>query len=91
MTDGCPRNTDICMRTTLQLDDRVVEGAKRYAAREGTTLTAVIERALRQFLAANRQPRPPFKLSLRARSTGPLPGVDLDDRDALYERMDGRT
>lgn len=75
------------MRTTLNLDDRIVEAAKRHAAREGTTLTEVIDRALRQFLAQQRGRAAPFRLQLHTRDTKVLPGVDLEDRDALYELL----
>jgi hypothetical protein len=34
------------MRTTLDLEDAVLERARRRASREGTTLTAIVERAL---------------------------------------------
>jgi hypothetical protein len=78
------------MRTTLNLDDRLVAAAKRYAAREGSTLTAVIDAALRQFLAPSRRPSRSFRLDLKVRSTTALPGVDLEDRNALYDLMEGR-
>jgi hypothetical protein len=80
----------ICMRTTLNLDDRIVEAAKRYAAREGTSLTAVIDRALRQFLASQRRTPHDFRLELKIRSTRVRPGVDMEDRDALYDLMEER-
>jgi hypothetical protein len=80
----------VCMRTTLNLDDRLVEAAKRRAARERTTLTAVIDAALRQYLAPARRPSRPFRLDLKVRSTKALPGVDLEDRGALYDLMEGR-
>jgi hypothetical protein len=78
------------MRTTLVLDDRIVTEAKRYARREGTTLTAVIDAALRQFLATRRMPKTDFRLALQVHSSKVLPGVDIEDRDSLYEVMEGR-
>jgi hypothetical protein len=78
------------MRTTLDLDEVLIRAAKRRATDEGTTLTAVIEEALRQYLA----PAPPggrrFRLKLLTKRGRPVPGVNLADRDALYERMEGR-
>jgi hypothetical protein len=76
------------MKTTLYLDDRVAGSAKKYAEAHGTTLTSVINTALRQFLARSREPKGEFKLELHTRDTGPLPGVDIEDRDALYDLMD---
>jgi hypothetical protein len=78
------------MRTTLDLDDTLIRKAKGRAAAEGSTLTAVIEEALRRYLA----PAPPatrrFRLKLLTRRGRPVPGVDVADRDRLYERMEGR-
>jgi hypothetical protein len=76
------------MKTTLHLDDRVAAAAKRHAESQGTTLTAVINSALRQYLASSRRPKQKFKLELQSRKTGPLPGVDLEDRASLYDLMD---
>ena len=78
------------MRTTLALDDRLLRAAKKQAAEEGTTLTRVIEEALRQHLAARKQPRKPFRLRLLTKRGRLVPGVNLADRDALYDRMEGR-
>lgn len=80
----------LCMRTTLDLNDRLVERAKQHAAREGTTLTAVVERALRGLLAP-RRPRRTYRLQWRPERGRLQPGVRLDDRDALFDLMDGRS
>ncbi len=78
------------MKTTLHLDDRVAKAVKRHAETHGTTLTAVINTALRQFLARSREPKKGYKLELQTRPTGALPGVDIENRDALYDLMDDR-
>jgi hypothetical protein len=67
------------MRTTLDLDETLIRKAKRRAADEGTTLTAVLEEALRQYLA----PRPAgraYRLKLLTKRGRPVPGVNLADR-----------
>jgi hypothetical protein len=79
------------MRTTLVLDDHLVRKLKKRAADEGRTLTAVIEEALRQYLAPPRPSGRPFKLRLVTKKGRLVPGVDLTDRNALYERMEGRS
>lgn len=82
-----------CMRTTIRLDDRLLRELKQHAARHGRTLTAVVEEALRQFLARSEQrtPRKPFKvLTFKGQPTGLRPGVDLDDTAALIDIMEGR-
>lgn len=80
------------MRTTIRLDERLLREAKQFAAKNGRTLTAVIDDALRQLLA--RAEARPAKRAFRIRpfkGTGLAPGVDLDDSAALLERMERRT
>ena len=78
------------MKTTLNVDDRLIRAAKARAAEEGETLTRLVERALRDYLHAPRTPMRSFRAALLTRRGRPVAGVDLDDRDALYERMDAR-
>jgi len=40
------------MRTTLVLEDQLFKSAKRTASQEGTTLSEVVNRALRRYLFA---------------------------------------
>lgn len=77
------------MKTTLQFDDALIRLAKRRAADEGTTLTRIIEQALRRYLGPQK-PRQRFRLNLLIKRGRPVPGIDLADRDELYERMEGR-
>ncbi len=79
-----------CMRTTLDLEDELVRAAKLKAVETDSTLTRVIEDALRQSLARDAEPEEPFKLRWGTVKGRLLPGVDLTDRDSLYERMEGR-
>jgi hypothetical protein len=76
------------VRTTLNLDDRLVQRAKREAASRGTTLTELIEMALQALLSTERVPR--RKLALPV-TEGRAPVVDVADREALYDLMDGRS
>jgi hypothetical protein len=78
------------MRTTLDLDDELLRATKRLAAERGTTLTALLEEALRLLLANRSRRKPPFRLRLLIKKGTALPGFDLADRDSLYERMEGR-
>ncbi|MXY23904.1 MAG: hypothetical protein F4Y45_05210 [Acidobacteria bacterium] len=88
LTDLCTTATDICMRTTLALDDHLFREAKARAARDGETLTRLVERAVRQYLRNQPEPREPYRLELIISEGSPTPGVNLDDRDALYEWME---
>ena len=81
------------MRTTLDIDDTLLQKAKARARQTRKTLTAVIEEALRQTLTGAPPPgaQPVHKLSLKIVKGALLPGVDISDRDSLYERMEGRS
>lgn len=77
------------MRTTIRIDDQLLKEAKKLALRRGTSLTAVIEDALREALARQRKPekREPARL-VTFDGNGLLPGVDLDDSAALLDVME---
>jgi hypothetical protein len=75
------------MKTTLNIDDKVMVKLKREAARQGRTMSDLVETALRLLLRARPSqdeipPLPTFS------SGGTL--VDVADRDALYQAMEGR-
>ena len=75
------------MKTTLNIDDAVMAQLKREAARQGRTMSELVETALRLLFRAPRTagdlpPLPKFH------SGGAL--VDVSDRDALYQAMEGR-
>ena len=77
------------MKTTLNFDDGLIRAAKVRAAGDGETLTCLINRAVRQYLATTEPPKEPFKLKLFTKSGRLLPGVNLEDRKSLYDIMDG--
>lgn len=78
------------MRTTLDFDDRLLREAKKRAAEEGETLTRLLEKALRNYLRPQKNQDKPFRLQLLTKKGRVVPGVNWDDRDSLYERMEGR-
>ncbi len=84
------RDTYFCMKTTLNFDDRLLRAAKARAAQDGDTLTRLIERALRNYLRPARERPTGFHVELLTKRGAPFTGVDLDDRNALHEKMDGR-
>ena len=79
------------MRTTVRLDDALLDGARREAARRRTTLTALIEQGLRLVLLRSLRPesRPRVQLPVSRRGGGTLPGVDISDSADLLDRMEG--
>ena len=76
------------MKTTLNFDDRLIRAAKARAAQDGETLTRLVERALYDYLQAPRASSRSFRVELLTKRGRPVAGVNLDDRDMLYERMD---
>ena len=75
------------MKTTLNIDDTVMAQLKREAARQGRTMSELVETALRSLFQSRKKasdlpPLPMFN------SGGAL--VDIADRDALYQAMEGR-
>jgi hypothetical protein len=78
------------MRTTLEISDEIFRQLKRKAADEGATMRQVVDNALRMYLAKPK-PRKGYRLRWRSERGRILPGVRLDDRDALFDIMDGRS
>ena len=77
------------MRTTLDINEELLRQAKRRAADEGSSLRSVVEQALRTFLAPRRRGAG-YRLEWRTERGTLQPGVGLDDRDALFDLMEGR-
>jgi ribbon-helix-helix CopG family protein len=73
------------MKTTLNIDDTVMAELKREAARQGRTMSELVESALRLLL--HRKPERPVPLPT-FHSGGAL--LDIADRDVLYQAMEGR-
>ncbi len=73
----------------MRLDDDLLTAVKRRAATEHTTITALIEDALRELLA-RRPASADRRLALDPVGDAvTLPGVDLDDSGSLRDLMDG--
>lgn len=75
------------MKTTLNLDDRVLRQAKERAARDGMTLTAFVENALKAKLLQEQQ-RIPYRFDPKIVTGTRPPNVDISERDALYDVID---
>lgn len=75
------------MKTTLNIDDSIMARLKREAARRGCTMSELVESALR-LLFQSQKIRPELPPLPTFKSGGPL--VDIADRDALYQAMEGR-
>jgi hypothetical protein len=77
------------MRTTLTLDDDVMKAARRRAREQDRPLKEVINDALRLGLTMGEASRPSaYTFRLKTVDGRALPGVDLADRDKLFDLMD---
>jgi hypothetical protein len=75
------------MKTTLNIDDTVMADLKREAARQGRTMSELVETALRLMLNSSRKQKAPPPLPT-FNGGGQLVGIA--DRDALYDAMERR-
>jgi hypothetical protein len=75
------------MKTTLNIDDSVMTSLKKEAARRGCSMSELVESALRLLLRASKE-RHPLPVLPKFKSGGAL--VDVSDREALYQAMEGR-
>jgi hypothetical protein len=80
------------MRTTVRLDERLLERARKEAERRGATLTSLIEEGLQLVLRRplKQSDRPHVDLPECRAGGGTQPGVDLNDSAALLDRMEER-
>lgn len=87
------------MRTTVDLDERLLERAKRLAASNGQTLGALLSTALASYLATRaRRTSSPFELIVRGRPGGRAPTAqeiaeieEDEDRASLRLPRSGRS
>ncbi len=80
------------MRTTISIEDSLLEQARELSRQRSCSLREVIEEALRVSFAENRKASLPHKsMPLKTfRGNGLLPGVDLASSASLLESMEGR-
>lgn len=76
------------MKTTLNIDDTVMQRLREEAAKQGRTMSELVEAGLRRVLADAPRSTSPLPELPRWRSGGAR--VDVADRDALLEVMEGR-
>jgi hypothetical protein len=78
------------MRTTVRLDNDLLQRAKVHAAQTGRTLTALIEDALRQVMSTPADTGETLEYRVPTFDSALRPGVDLSDNAALADLMDER-
>jgi hypothetical protein len=81
------------MKTTIEISDALLAEAKKVAAREKTTVRALLEQGLRQALAERRKHAKPFKLNLVTfKGEGLQEGLDWDlPRHLAYDLPPGKS
>jgi hypothetical protein len=79
------------IRTTVTLDDDVVERVKEESRRRAASFRDTVNDLLRMALTANQSPpvRPPFEV--RAVAMGFRPGLNYDDIGGLLDYAEGET
>jgi hypothetical protein len=72
------------MKTTVEIPDSILDEARKVAAREGSTVRALVEEGLRKVIAERRQRAGTFRLRKATfRGSGLQPGV----AGATWERI----
>jgi hypothetical protein len=76
------------VRTTVAIDDRLLQAARDAARRRGTTLGHLVEDALRRELASVEAAPPAPPVPVFTRGTGLRPGVDASSTRGLLATLD---
>jgi hypothetical protein len=80
------------MRTTLSLQDAILESARREALARHMSLAKFIESAVRDKLAQEvREKEEPYRALVTFKGNGVKSGIDLNDSSALLDMIDGRS
>jgi hypothetical protein len=75
------------MKTTLNIDDEIMKRLKEESVRQGRTMSELLESALRLMF---RSPRSRKKLPPLPTFEGGVPRVNVANREALEDFMEGR-
>ena len=79
------------MRTTVTIQDNLLEVAKEAASRRKCTLGAVLDESLRYFLLDRKQhPKSSEPEFSTFKGEGTYPGVDISCTSSLLDDMEGR-
>lgn len=73
------------MKTTLDLDGQLLREAEARATSEGRTLAQLVEEVLRNRI---RSSPAPDNLNLLVKPGWLKPGIDIDNRNSLYDQLD---
>ena len=77
------------IRTTVKMPPNLLRQLKETAAREGRSMQDLANDLLRDGLARLQDPAP-YQLKIEGWEAATQAGVDILDRDKLFDLMDGR-
>jgi uncharacterized protein DUF6364 len=79
------------LRTTIRLEESLLEQAKAEAARQNKTLTSLVEEGLHLVLKEAQKPvrRKKIVVPVSKRTGGTWPGIDINNSAELLDIMDG--
>jgi hypothetical protein len=78
----------LSVKTTIDIGSKLLRQIRRRAAEEEITISQVVESALCVYFSGQTK-RKRYQLNLKTERGRMLPGVRLDNRDALFNLMDG--
>ena len=76
------------MRTTVDISDALLDSARRVARERGSTLSRLVDDALRRELSAGAEPAAPVEIPVFRGGSGLAPGVDLSSNRSIQEFFD---
>ena len=74
------------VKTTLDLSDELYRQVKKRAADDGSSIKSIVQNALRLYLGG--KARSEYRFTWHPDRGTLLPGIDLDDRDSLFNAME---
>ena len=77
------------MKTTLNIDDKVMDRLRQEAARRDTTMSKLVEAGIRRILDGDNDQKTVRRRKLPTWDSGGS-RVDLSNRNSLYDLMEGR-
>lgn len=83
-----PQPYPFMMRTTISIDDRLLEEAKHRASQSRQTLGQFVEDAVLRRLAEHDGRPPAREIPVFSRGKGLRPGVDANSNAALLDLLD---
>jgi hypothetical protein len=83
------RHHDVCMRTTLTLDDDLAKRLREKSRRSGETFKEVVNETLRRGLRSAEKPSPALpRFVVKSKARGFCAGVDILHLNRFYDELE---